>query len=133
MAEATSSTNGTMKARKAKPCRPAKMLYCLTIAIIIPINRDLFDQSSQDHLLRIQRCSIKLRCPMLDIANRQVKTLCDTMELHITVPEEKLRLWAEEAFSSGLGGRGIMKKLQTALDEQIFEDPCRDMYSGVDQ
>ena len=50
-----------------------------------------------------------------------------------TVPEEKLRLWAEEAFSSGLGGRGIMKKLQTALDEQIFEDPCRDMYSGVDQ
>lgn len=65
---------------------------------------------------------------MLDIANRQVKTLCDTMELHITVPEEKLRLWAEEAFSSGLGGRGIMKKLQTALDEQIFEDPCRDMY-----
>ena len=67
---------------------------------------------------------------MLDIANRQVKTLCDTMELHITVPEEKLRLWAEEAFSSGLGGRGIMKKLQTALDEQ---DPCRDMYSGVDQ
>lgn len=36
-------------------------------------------------------------------------------------------------FSSGLGGRGIMKKLQTALDEQIFEDPCRDMYSGVDQ
>lgn len=101
--------------------------------IIIPINRDLFDQSSQDHLLRIQRCSIKLRCPMLDMANRQVKTLCDTMELHITVPEEKLRLWAEEAFSSGLGGRGIMKKLQTALDEQIFEDPCRDMYSGVDQ
>lgn len=55
------------------------------------------------------------------------------MELHITVPEEKLRLWAEEAFSSSLGGRGIMKKLQTALDEQIFEDPCRDMYSGVDQ
>lgn len=70
---------------------------------------------------------------MLDIANRQVKTLCDTMELHITVPEEKLRLWAEEAFNSSLGGRGIMKKLQTALDEQIFEDPCRDMYSGVDQ
>ena len=32
MAEATSSTNDTMKARKAKPCWPAKKLYCLTIA-----------------------------------------------------------------------------------------------------
>ena len=43
------------------------------------------------------------------------------MELHISVTESKLRLWAEEAFSSGLGGRGIMKKLQTALDEQILK------------
>ena len=32
MAEATSSTNDTMKARKAKPCWLAKKLYCLTIA-----------------------------------------------------------------------------------------------------
>ena len=65
---------------------------------------------------------------MLAIAERQVKMLCDTMELHISVPESKLRLWAEEAFSSGQGGRAIMKKLQTALDERIFADPYSDMY-----
>lgn len=65
---------------------------------------------------------------MFAIAQRQVKTLCDTMELHISVPESKLRLWAEEAFSSGLGGRAIMKKLQTELDQRIFDDPYRDMY-----
>ena len=65
---------------------------------------------------------------MFAIAQRQVKTLCDTMELHISVPESKLRVWAEEAFSSGLGGRAIMKKLQTALDKCIFDDPYRDMY-----
>lgn len=65
---------------------------------------------------------------MFAIAQRQVKTLCDTMELHISVPEAKLRVWAEEAFSSGLGGRAIMKKLQTALDKCIFDDPYRDMY-----
>ena len=65
---------------------------------------------------------------MLAIAQRQVKTLCDTMELHISVPEAKLRLWAEEAFSSGLGGRAVMKKLQTELDQRIFADPYRDMY-----
>ena len=65
---------------------------------------------------------------MFAIAQRQVKTLCDTMELHISVPEAKLRVWAEEAFSSGLGGRAIMKRLQTALDKCIFDDPYRDMY-----
>lgn len=65
---------------------------------------------------------------MFEIAQRQVKTLCDTMELHISVPESKLRVWAEEAFNSGLGGRAIMKKLQTALDERIFADPYSDMY-----
>ena len=65
---------------------------------------------------------------MLAIAERQVKTLCDTMELHITVPEAKLRLWAEDAFSSGQGGRAVMKKLQAELDRRIFEDPYSDMY-----
>ena len=65
---------------------------------------------------------------MFAIAQRQVKMLCDTMELHISVPESKLRLWAEEAFSSGLGGRAIMKRLQTELDQRIFDDPYRDMY-----
>lgn len=65
---------------------------------------------------------------MLQIAEQTVKTLCDTTELHITVPENKLRILSEEAFASGQGGRGIMKRLQAALDEHIFEDPCRDMY-----
>ena len=65
---------------------------------------------------------------MLQIAEQTVKTLCDTTELHITVPETKLRLLAEQAFSSGQGGRAIMKRLQAALDEHIFEDPCSDMY-----
>jgi ATP-dependent protease Clp ATPase subunit len=65
---------------------------------------------------------------MLAIAQRQVKTLCDTMELHITVPEAKLRLWAEDAFSSGQGGRAIMKHLQAELDKRIFADPYADMY-----
>ena len=65
---------------------------------------------------------------MFEIAQRQVRTLCDTMELHISVPEAKLRLWAQEAFDSGLGGRAILKRLQTALDERIYDDPYRDMY-----
>ena len=65
---------------------------------------------------------------MLAIAEQTVKTLCDTTELHITVPENKLRILSEEAFASGQGGRGIMKRLQAALDEHIFEDPCSDMY-----
>lgn len=65
---------------------------------------------------------------MLRIAEQQVKTLCDTMELHIIVPEAKLRIMAEDAFSSGQGGRAIMKQLQTALDKCIYDDPYRDMY-----
>ena len=57
-----------------------------------------------------------------------MKFSCDTMELHITVPEGKRRLLAEEAFASGQGGRAIMKQLQTELDRRIFDDPYSEMY-----
>ena len=64
---------------------------------------------------------------MLAIAEQTVKTLCDTTELRITVPENKLRILSEEAFASGQGGRGIMKQLQAELDKKIYEDPCREV------
>lgn len=62
------------------------------------------------------------------IAKKELQTLNDTTELHITVPDAKLRLMAAEAFSSGQGGRGILKQLQAELDQRIYDDPCRDMY-----
>ena len=65
---------------------------------------------------------------MFRIAQKELKTLCTTTELNITVPDAKLRFLAEDAFRSGQGGRGILKRLQAELDKVIFDNPCHDMY-----